>query len=199
MTGKAGPRIFFVDDEPKVRKIVARTLEGLGSKVSCFRRAADCLERLRRKSCDLLITDVKMPEMDGIELLIEAKKLVPWMPVLVITGYGDIPLAVKAIKAGAVDFIEKPFDRQAFILTVESALKRVTPTDPLLGKSLTRAEVKVLHLILAGKNNREIASLLNRSKRTVEVHRSRIMRKVGADNLVSLVKRATVLGLIEPP
>lgn len=199
MTGKAGPRIFFVDDEPKVRKIVARTLEGLGSKVSCFRRAADCLERLRRKSCDLLITDVKMPEMDGIELLIEAKKLVPWMPVLVITGYGDIPLAVKAIKAGAVDFIEKPFDRQAFILAVESALKRVTPTDPLLGKSLTRAEVKVLHLILAGKNNREIASLLNRSKRTVEVHRSRIMRKVGADNLVSLVKRATVLGLIEPP
>jgi len=199
MTGKAGPRIFFVDDEPKVRKIVARTLEGLGSKVSCFRRAADCLERLRRKSCDLLITDVKMPEMDGIELLIEAKKLVPWMPVLVITGYGDIPLAVKAIKAGAVDFIEKPFDRQAFILAIESALKRTTPSDPLLGRALTRAEVKVLHLILAGKNNREIASLLNRSKRTVEVHRSRIMRKVGADNLVSLVKRATVLGLIEPP
>jgi two-component system response regulator FixJ len=199
MTGKSGPRIFFVDDEPKVRKIVARTLEGLGSRVSCFRCAADCLERLRRKSCDLLITDVKMPEMDGIELLIEAKKLIPWIPVLVVTGYGDIPMAVKAVKAGAVDFIEKPFDRQAFILAVESALKQTTPSDPLLGKSLTRAEVKVLHLILAGKNNREIASLLNRSKRTVEVHRSRIMRKVGADNLVSLVKRATVLGLIEPP
>jgi two-component system response regulator FixJ len=199
MTGKSGPRIFFVDDEPKVRKIVARTLEGLGSRVSCFRCAADCIERLHRKQPDLLITDVKMPEMDGIELLIEAKKLIPWIPVLVVTGYGDIPMAVKAVKAGAVDFIEKPFDRQAFILAVESALKQTTPSDPLLGKSLTRAEVKVLHLILAGKNNREIASLLNRSKRTVEVHRSRIMRKVGADNLVSLVKRATVLGLIEPP
>ncbi|GAH45808.1 unnamed protein product [marine sediment metagenome] len=131
-----------------------------------------------------------MPEMDGIELLTEARRIVPSLPVLVITGYGDIPMAVKAVKAGALDFIEKPLDRQSFLSAVESVLKRNAWADPLLGKLLTRIEIKVLRFILKGKSNKEIAYLRNRSIRTIEDQRNHIFRKFGVDNLVDLTKRA---------
>jgi len=192
-------RIFFVDDEAGVRRAVAKTLERMGSKVICFARAADCLEQLRSKRCDLLITDVKMPGMNGIQLLTEAKRVAPWLPVLVITGYGDVPMAVQALKAGALDFIEKPLDRERFLSAVEEALQRNIPLDRLLGKALTRMEIATLHLVLEGKNNREIAELLHRSVRTIEVHRNRLMRKLGVNNIAALVRRATVLGLTRPP
>jgi two-component system response regulator FixJ len=199
MTDYAGQHIFFVDDEPSIRKVVARTLERLGSRVSCFARAVDCLERLRSKRCDLLITDVKMPGMDGIELLTEAKRIAPWLPVLVITGYGDVPMAVRALKAGALDFIEKPLNRKAFLAAVELALRSSAPPDRLLGSALSRAERRVLHLILDGKSNREIAELIHRSMRTVEVHRNRIMRKFGVSNVIGLVRRAAAFGLADLP
>jgi len=199
MTNNAKQNIFFVDDEPKVRKVVGRTLEQLGSKVSCFACAADCLERLRSQMCDLLITDVKMPEMDGIELLAEAKHIIPSLAVLVITGYGDIPMAVRAFKAGALDFIEKPLDRQSFLSAVELVLKRNASPDRLLGKALTRIEMRVLRLILEGKSNKEIAHLRHRSVRTIEFHRNHIMHKLSVDNLVDLVKQAVVMGLVGLP
>ena len=199
MINSTEQHIFFVDDEPKVCKAVGRTLEQLGSKVSCFVRAADCLEQLRFQTCDLLITDVKMPEMDGIELLTEARRIIPWLPVLVITGYGDIQMAVSAVKAGALDFIEKPLDRQGFLSTVESILKRNALADPLLGKPLTKIEMKVLRFILKGKSNKEIARLRHRSIRTIEDQRSNIFRKFRVDNLVDLTKRAAEMGLIDLP
>ncbi len=199
MTNNAEQHIFFVDDEPKVCKAVSRTLEQLSSKVSCFACAADCLEQLRSTTCDLLITDVKMPGMDGIELLAEARRIIPTLPVLVITGYGDIPMAVRALKAGASNFIEKPLDRQGFLSIVESILKRNAWGDPLLGKLLSRTEMKVLRFILKGKSNKEIARLRHRSIRTIEDQRSCIFRKFGVDNLVDLTKRATEMGLIKLP
>jgi two-component system response regulator FixJ len=195
MKDYAGQHIFFVDDEPQVRKVVGKTLQQLGSKVSCFASAADCLKRLHSKTCDLLITDVKMPTMDGIELLLEAKRIAPWLPVLVITGYGDIPMAVRAVQAGAWDFIEKPLDRQDFLAAVEAVLKQNGVSEPLLGKSLTKTQLRILSLVLDGKSNREMASLLHRSTRTIEFHRTRIMRKLGVKNVVGLVKRATMMGL----
>ncbi len=199
MINSTEQHIFFVDDEPKVCKAVCRTLERLGSKVSCFARATDCLEQLHSQTCDLLITDVKMPGMDGIELLTEAKRIVPWLQVLVITGYGDIPMAVRALKAGALDFIEKPLDRQGFLSTVKSILKQNAWGDPLLGKLLTRTERIVLRFILDGKSNKEIAYLRHCSIRTIEDHRSRIYRKVGVHNLVDLFKWAAGMGLVELP
>ena len=199
MINSTEQHIFFVDDEPKVCKAVSRTLEQLGSKVSCFACAADCLEQLRSQTCDLLITDVKMPEMDGIELLVEARRTVPWLQVLVITGYGDIPMAVSALKAGASNFIEKPLDRQSFLSIVKSLLKRNAWGDPLLGKLLTRTERIVLRFILDGKSNKEIAYLRHRSIRTIEDQRSCIFRKFGVDNLVDLTKRAAEKGLIDLP
>jgi len=196
MINKVKKRIFFVDNEPSVRRAVGRTLKQLGSKVNCFANAADCLEQLRLQSCDLLITDVKMPGMDGIELVCRAKRLVPWLPVLVVTGYGDIPLAVRAIKVGAVNFIEKPLERHSFLAAVESALEQNSPYDGLLGKAISKAEKKVLRLLLDGRSNKEIAHTLHRSIRTVEVHRRNIMRKLNVDSVAGLVKRAAKMGLV---
>ena len=168
-------------------------------KVSCFARAADCLEQLHPGECDLLITDVKMPGMDGIELLKKAKRIVPWLQVLVITGYGDVPMAVRAMKAGASNFIEKPLDRRGFLSTVESILKKDALSQPLLDALLTPTEMKVLRFILDGKSNRDMANLFHRHIRTIEFHRRNIYHKLGVDNLLDLIRRAAEIGLFELP
>ena len=193
MTNITKKQIFFVDDEPNVREMVGRTLEQADLKVSYFASAAECLKQLHSQTCDLLITDVKMPEMDGIELLIEVRRIIPPLPVLIISGYGDISMAVIALKAGAADFIVKPLERQSFLSAVESVLKRNPLTHPLVNKVLTKTEIRVLHLILDGKSTKEIARLQCRSVRTIEFHRGSIMHKLGVDNLVDLVKQTTVV------
>jgi FixJ family two-component response regulator len=189
--------IFFVDDEPAVCRSVSQTLRRYGYKVDCFHDAEQCLQLLQMQRCDLLITDVRMPKMDGIELVRRAKCIAPWMPILVITGFGDIPMAVRAVKAGATEFIEKPLQKQSFLETVQAAIKQQDPSNLLKGKSLTEKEVAVLRLILQGNNNREIAQILHRSIRTIEDHRRHIMRKLDADSVVDLVKRAAVMGFAE--
>jgi two-component system, LuxR family, response regulator FixJ len=192
--------IFFVDDEPAVCRSVSQTLQRSGYTVSCFADADHCLQRLQMQSCDLLITDVRMPGMDGIELVRRVKCIVPWLPILVITGYGDIPMAVRAVKAGAAEFIEKPLQKQSFLAAVQAALKQQQDLKNLLkGKSLSKKEMAILHLILQGRSNKEIAQTLHRSIRTVEDHRRYIMRKLDVDNVVDLVKRAAVMGLAKTP
>jgi len=190
--------VVFVDDEPSVCDVVGKTLERAGMHVRCFQGADDCLAHLADERCDLLITDVKMPGKDGIELLNEARERLPWLPVVVVTGCGDVPTAVRALKSGAADFIEKPLDRDAFLGTVEALLGRKTPHGVLSDLALTRAEMKVLRLILEGKNNRDVAVALHRSPRTIEVHRGHLMQKVGANNLVDLLRRAADMGLLKP-
>ncbi|MHC4519428.1 MAG: response regulator transcription factor [Planctomycetota bacterium] len=189
--------IFFVDDEPKVRMVVRKTLERVGVTVSCFGSADDCLAHLETFACDLLITDVKMPEKDGIELLMEVRKQRPWLPVLVVTGFGDVPMAVRALKEGAADFIEKPLDREAFLETVQTLLEQNSQRNAVVNHDLTKTEMRILRLILEGKNNREIAATLHRSPRTVEVHRSHVMHKMGAGNIVELLRRAADMGLFD--
>jgi two-component system, LuxR family, response regulator FixJ len=188
--------VFFVDDEPKVRHAVAIILKRLPCQVSCFANGPDCLKALCLQDCDLLITDVNMPGMDGLELLNEAKRLRPLLPVLVVTGYGDIPLAVRAMKTGALDFIEKPLKFNTFIPFVESALKQGSRVDPLVGQKLTRMEMKILQLIIDEKTNKEIAHLLHRGLRTIESHRNRLMRKLHVHNVAGLIKRTADLGLV---
>ena len=191
--------IFFVDDEPKIQELVCEILEKEGFQPRCFTNAADCLEQLRTKKCDLLITDVKLPGISGLELLAEAKRFFPSLSVVVITGYSDVPMAVGAMKAGAADFIEKPITKQALLSVVNSTLKPINPTDPLSRKGLTHTEMKVLRLILDGKSNKEAAYLLKRSQVTIEVHRRHIMHKLGVHNIVDLVKKAISLELNDPP
>lgn len=188
--------IFFLDDESEVRNVVKDTLEGADIKVTCFACPTECLAQLRSHKCDLLITDMRMPDKDGLELLADVKHLAPWVPVLVITGYGDVPTAVKAIKGGAVDFIEKPLGKKAFLQKVRSILRENNPVDTSVGQPLTRTEMSVLRCIIDGRSNRDIADMLHRSIRTVEVHRSHIMHKLGVDNIIDLIKLGVAMGLV---
>jgi two-component system response regulator TtrR len=187
--------VFFVDDEPEICKIMSEELQGAGCKVSCFDNAAQCLEKLPNQDCDLLITDVKMPGMDGITLLSKAKQIAPWVSVIVITGFGDIPMAVRALKLGALDFIEKPLDRNNFLQKVKSVLEKINFTDSYVSQPLTKLEKRVLRLILEGEGNKQIAYQLSRSLRTIELHRSHIMHKFGVDNIVDLVKKTALMDL----
>lgn len=190
--------VFFVDDDAGISKAVRVTLEGGGFTVTCFTSATDCLDQLDSLECDLLITDVKMPGMGGMELLTQFKRRAPWIPVLIASGKGDIPMATEAFKRGTTDFIQKPLTRDLLLSTIDSILARYQPSDLLLGTKLTTAERRVLHLVLNGKSNKEIAYFLKRSVRTVEVHRRHFMKKFGVDNVVDLVKRATQMGLTGP-
>jgi FixJ family two-component response regulator len=189
--------VFFLDDEPQIREVVKETLEESDLEVECFDSPAECLDRLCSKECDLLITDLKMPEKNGIELLADVKHIASWLPVLMITGYGDIPTAVKAIKGGAVDFIEKPLAKESFVRKVKSILNQGIPENIRPSKPLTRTEASILKLVIQGKSNREMANLLNRSIRTIEVHRSHLMQKLGVDNVIDLTKLVVSMGLID--
>lgn len=189
--------VFFLDDDKRIRDVVRRILEGVGVKVSCFGDSISCMSRLRTEKCSLLITDLKMPDSDGIEVLRQVRSLAPWVPVLLISGYGDVSSAVRAMKAGAVDFIEKPLDRTSFILKITSLLSDSYIADSYHGKPLSHAEKTVLGLVIEGKSSKEIARQLHRSVRTIEGHRSHLMHKLRARNLMDLVRHVVSMGLID--
>lgn len=197
MQNEPTKHIFFVDDEPKIREVIRDTLEQLDVKVSCFAGGPECLDELVARRCDLLITDLKMPGMDGMELMRKAKEILPWLPVLVITAYGDIPVAVKAVKSGAVDFIEKPLEKESFLAKVQTTLNKNSHPGKFPYKELTKSETQIFKFIIDGKSNREISEILHRSIRTIEVHRYRIMRKFEVENMVDLIKKAALFGLID--
>lgn len=193
MNSRKKQHVFFVDDEPGIRRVVGDELRGLGCEVSCFGSGGECLAKLKDSDCNLLITDVKMPGMDGLTLLNKAKRIAPWISVMVITGYGDIPMSVRAMKSGAVDFVEKPLERDIFLQKVKAALDRDNFTDMIAGQALSKTEKRVLKLILEGNGNKQIAHKLGRSLRTAELHRSHIMHKLNVDNLVDLVKKTVAM------
>jgi len=197
MTNIIEKHIFLLDHEPKIFEFVMGIFKDSNFKVSCFSNPIECLERLRSKKCDLLITALKMPEKDGIELLREVQHQTPWIPILLITAYGDIPSAVKAMKAGAVDFIEKPLKKKDFAQKIKSILEKNVSLHSLLGKPLTPAEMKILQFVTDGKSNKEIALMLHRSIATIKVHRAHFMHKLGVNNVVGLIKRAAVMGLTD--
>ena len=204
MNDSAVARVFIVDDDECVRAAICAILKRAKYDCTCFSDVAGCLEELKTQNrdladgCDLLITDVRMPGRGGLDLLHEVRATFPWIPVIMMTAYGSIPMSVQAVKTGAFDFIEKPVEEAKLLGVVESALlKGAELHDPLVGKPLTRTERIVLCLILEGISNKRIAYILERSERTIEVHRSRVMRKLGVDNLVDLVKKSTAMGWTE--
>ena len=196
MNENAGdPLVFVVDDDDAVRKAVSRSVAAAGVSVESFSSAQECIGALKKNVCHLLITDFNMPKMNGIELVARAKKLQPLLPVIVVTGFGEIQLAVKAIKCGASEFVEKPLDEESFIPLIKNSVRCVEKADSLHGQALTEAELKVLTLVAEGKVNKEIAYELDRSIRTVENHRHRIGRKLNVSSTAELVKIAIGLGL----
>jgi len=180
--------ICFVDDEPNIRTVIKRILNDRGYHTTCFANAEDCLVALHSRKFACLITDVNMPGTTGIELLKKTKEILPGLPVLIITGYGDIRLAVKCMKIGAADFIEKPLDRDIFLAVVDSICKKQNQISPDVAGKLSKTEEKVLELVLTGKSTKTIALLLHRSERTIDDHRYHIMKKLGVHNVIDLVK-----------
>ena len=188
--------IFIVDDEPKVLDVLREALEEPNIKIRCFQYPTECLAAFSYSSCDLLIADLKMPEMDGLELVTKFKFLNPLGDVLIITGYADIPTTIKAMKCGVVDVIEKPFDKKNIVRKVKSALERSNLAKISLAR-LTRTEKKVFAFIIAGKSNKEIGKLFNRAERTIEVHRKNIMNKFGFHRVAQLVRLAIEIKMID--
>ncbi len=185
--------VFVVDDDATVAMAMGRALETAGMKVSVFSCAQDCLTALPRRACDVIITDLCMEGMDGLTLLQEVRRRFPWLQVVVVSAYGDIPLAVAAMRAGAVTFLEKPLDRQELLAAVEMALGANAQPVSSPREALSYVEAQVLRLFLNGLTSRETGVALNRSTRTIEAHRHNLMRKFGVHNAVLLAQKASAL------
>lgn len=197
---------YVIDDDDAVRQSLEFLLKTAGIEVRGFDSGKTFLKMLPQIKSGCIITDVRMPEITGIELLRRVKEGTLDIPVIVITGHGDISLAVEAMKIGAVDFIEKPFDDDLLIAAVRSALNKEADTakhkadiagihDRLA--ALSNRERQVLEGLVAGKANKIIAYDLGISPRTVEIYRANLMTKMGANSLSVLVRMAITAGILE--
>lgn len=192
-----GAKVFIVDDDDGVRDSLAVLLESAGYAVETFASAASFLDAAASRHPGCLIVDIRMPGMDGLTLQRELNALGSPLALIVMTGHGDVPLAVQAMKAGAVDFIEKPFDVDALLTSLRDALARAArarrpavagPDVAARLAQLTPRERDVLNGLVAGDPNKVIAFNLKISPRTVEIHRARVMEKTGASSLSQLVR-----------
>ena len=193
----ANPVVHIVDDDEAVRRSLAFMLGSAGLAVRVYESARAFLDCLDDVQCGCLVTDIRMPEMTGIELLSEIKGRTPYLPAIVITGHGDVKLAVEAMKTGAIDFIEKPFDEGAILDAVKAALQQGgEETDDDLAAvteriaSLSERERQVLEGLIAGQANKAIANVHGISPRTVEVYRANLMAKMQARSLSELIRMA---------
>jgi two-component system, LuxR family, response regulator FixJ len=191
------PIVHIVDDDAAVRQSLAFLLGSAGLAVRLYDSATAFLAGLPELKGGCLITDMRMPGMTGLELLHELRAKSCGLPAIVVTGHGDVPLAVEAMKAGAVDFIEKPFDQEAILSAVQAALDRAGGGDNGDGQAikarlgtLSERERQVLDGLIAGHPNKTIAYDLGISPRTVEVYRANLMTKMAARSLSELIRMA---------
>ena len=199
--------VYVVDDDEAVRESLSALLEAMGYTVRTFGLARDFLAAAPTVKPGCLVADIRMPEMDGLELQRQLTAHSFNFPLIVITGHGDVPLAVRAMKAGALDFIEKPFAAEAIVASIDAALARLASgeEDPLMATAASRLgllsprEREVLQGLLAGLPNKSIAYDLAISPRTVEIHRARVMDKMGARSLSELIRMSLAAGLQPRP
>ncbi len=190
-------KVYIIDDAEEVREALALLMESVGIEVELFASAEAFLDgdHENREGCILL--DIRMPGMSGMELQSELNKYPCSPPVIIITGHGDIPMAVRAIQAGAINFIQKPFNEQELLDSVHRAFKldsqrrgKSMEIEAIRKKlnSLTSREIEVLHAITEGKRNKAIAIELGISQSTVEAHRAKVMKKMAARSLSELMR-----------
>ncbi len=196
--------VHIVDDDEAVRQSLAFLLSSAGLAVRLYDSASAFLAGLASVKGGCLITDMRMPDITGLELLHALKARACGLPAIVITGHGDVALAVEAMKAGAVDFIEKPFDEEAILHAVQAALERGSEGEggdaPAIAArlaSLSERERQVLEGLIAGHPNKTIAYDLGISPRTVEVYRANLMTKMEARSLSELIRMA-ILAKVAP-
>ena len=196
--------VHVIDDDQAVRDSLAFLLQSARIPAKVHESASAFLAALSAAHQGCIITDIRMPDMSGIDLLRRVKDLKIQMPVIVITGHGDVPLAVEAMKLGAFDFFEKPFDDEAILAAVRFALDRLKQTERASADraelerrlvSLSSRERDVLNGLIAGNSNKIIASDLAISPRTVEIYRANVMTKMQAGSLSELVRMAIAAGL----
>jgi FixJ family two-component response regulator len=189
--------VFVVDDDEAVRTSLRLLLKSVGLPVETFASAQEFLDQFDPGRAGCLVLDIRMPGMSGLELQQQLNDRHSIMPIVFITGHGDVPMAVEAMQAGAVDFIQKPFRDQDLIDRINRALEKDREMRSALRErdeirrrmsQLTPREREVLELVTQGKANKVIAGDLNVSQRTVEIHRARVMEKMGANSLAHLVR-----------
>ena len=198
--------VHVIDDDEAMRKSLAFLLRAAKVEVQTYESATVFLENLAKINSGCIVTDVRMPGMSGVDLLKRLRQLKLGLPVIVITGHGDVTLAVEAMKCGAVDFIEKPFDDEVLLTAIRSALN-VQATDAVQKAhqaatreklaSLSNREREVLDGLVAGHPNKTIAYELGISPRTVEIYRANVMTKMEANSLSDLVRMALVAGILD--
>jgi FixJ family two-component response regulator len=196
------PTVFIIDDDPSVREALIGMVQSVGLRVEAFASAQAFLEITPPDEPSCLVLDVRLPGLSGLELQQELAKANARMPIVFITGFGDIPMTVRAMKAGAVEFLTKPFRDQELLDAIQHGLaqdrairgrRAEMATVRERFQTLTPREREVMRLVVAGKLNREIATQLGTSEITVKVRRGHVMRKLQAESPIDLARMAALL------
>lgn len=200
------PTVFLVDDDHAVRDALELLLDAAAFKTASFENAHAFLDAYTHNQAGCLVLDIRMPDMSGMELQDALAEKGITLPIIFLTGHGNVPMSARAFRSGAIDFMEKPFDESALLERIREAIqldlsnrdtasKRKSARERLT--TLTQREQQVMLLVVAGKVNKEIATELNLSHRTVEIHRGRVMEKTGAGSLTRLIELAVASGLYQ--
>jgi FixJ family two-component response regulator len=204
---EAAPVVFVVDDDPSVRRAIKRLVESVGLQVELFGSAQEFLRSKRPNAPSCLVLDVRLPGISGLDFQRELADANIHIPIIFITAHGDIPMTVRAMKAGAVEFLTKPFRDQDLLDAIHLALERDHTRrlrEEEVAKlrdryeSLTPREREVLPWVVAGLVSKQIADAIGATEATVKVHRSQLMRKMGASSLADLVRMAEKMGIHVP-
>ena len=198
------PVVFVIDDDASLREALSSLLRSIGLQVTTFESTAGFLQSKLPEAPSCLVLDVRLPGLSGLDFQAELAKADIHIPIIFMTGHGDIPMSVRAMKAGAVEFLTKPFRDQDMLDAVQLGLQRdrvrrenskATATLKANYDSLTPREQEILGLVTAGLMNKQVAGQIGVSEITVKVHRGNVMRKMGAKSLAELVRMADALGM----
>jgi len=198
------PIVFVVDDDPSMRNALTNLFRSVGLRVEVFGSAPELLQSKLPDVASCLVLDIRLPGLSGLDLQIELAKANLRIPIIFVTGHGDIPMTVRAMKAGAVDFLAKPFRDQDMLDAVATAIKRdrkrrkdekIVSDLQALFDTLTAREREILALVAAGLMNKQIAAEIGIAEVTVKIHRGHVMKKMGARSLADLVSMAGMLGI----
>src|SRR5215469_10016748 len=198
------PIVFVVDDDAQIREALADLIASVGLSVEAFKSAPEFLERNRPDAPACLVLDVRLPGLSGLDLQRELLRTEAPIPIIFITGHGDIPMSVRAMKEGAVEFLPKPFRDKDLLDAIQHAIEidRVARQERTIVaevrrcyESLTKREREVMKLIVSGLLNKQIAAQLGSSEVTVKMHRGQVMHKMKADSVVQLARMAEKIGI----
>jgi len=198
------PMVFVVDDDPSVRRAIKRLVESVGLRVELFGSVLEFRSTSHPDVASCLVLDIRLPGISGLDFQRELLKTHNEIPMIFITAHADIPMTVRAMKAGAVEFLTKPFRDQDLLDAIQVALERARATRKRQAEtavlrerleSLTPREREVLPLVVSGLLNKQVAAELGTTEATVKVHRSQLMKKMGADSLPELVRIAEKIGV----